>query len=50
MNIKMIKVSKNGVTKEIEARLEKDYIKNGWIVVENLENNNPFIPPYNFKK
>ena len=44
MEIKKIKVSKNGVTKEIYARQEKDYVKNGWVVVR--ENENPFNTNY----
>ena len=41
MEIKMIKVQKGLVTKEVEARQEKDYVKNGWIVVKTI---NPFEP------
>lgn len=48
MEIKKIKVSKNGVTKEIYARQEKDYVKNGWVVVS--DNVNPFETTYNYKK
>lgn len=39
MEIKMIKVQKGLVTKEVEARQEKDYVKNGWTVIKNV---NPF--------
>ena len=46
MEIKTIKVSKNGVTKEIYARQEKDYVKNGWKVV--TDTTNPFN--YNYTK
>ena len=42
MEIKKIKVSKGVVTKEIDARQEKDYAKNGWVVVKEVANTNPF--------
>lgn len=45
MEIKKIKVSKGSITKEIEARQEKEYVKNGWIVIKEIENINPFISP-----
>ena len=32
MAVKKITVTKDGVTKKIDADLEKDYVKNGWIV------------------
>lgn len=40
MDIKKIKVTKDGVTKEVYARQEKDYVKNGWEVIR--PNVNPF--------
>lgn len=36
MEIKKIKVTKNGVIKEIEAHQQKDYAKNGWTVVTSI--------------
>lgn len=43
MDIKTIKVQKNGVIKEIEASQEKDYAKNGWTIVKKnpYEYSNP---------
>ena len=51
MEIKTIKVSKNGVTKEIYARQEKDYVKNGWSVVKSTPNpfNSTYSNTYNKK-
>lgn len=49
MAIKQVTVTKNGVTKKIDADLEKDYVKNGWVV----QKESPFgaTPyPYNIKK
>lgn len=43
MEIKKIKVSKGSITKEIEARQEKEYVKNGWIVIKQIDNTNPFL-------
>lgn len=43
MEIKKIKVNKGTVTKEIDAKLEKDYVKNGWVVVTG----NPFTFNHN---
>ena len=39
-----ITVQKNGVKKEVDARLEKDYAKNGWTILRNQAPtmNNPF--------
>lgn len=45
-----IKVTKNGVTKEIDACLKKDYIANGWIVLNNTPNYNPFSSSNYVKK
>lgn len=42
--IKKIKVTKGGVTKEIEATLEKDYVANGWKVVKATAN--PYMNNY----
>lgn len=44
MEIKKIKVMKDGVIKEIYARQEKDYVKNGWVVVNSTIN--PFNNAY----
>ena len=41
-----VRVTKDGVTKEIDARLEKDYAKNGWTVVKN----NPYLMENNYNK
>ena len=49
MEIKKIKVMKDGVTKEIYARQEKDYVKNGWVVVNDISTN-PFNATYSYKK
>lgn len=43
---KKIKVSKGTVTKEIPERLEKDYIKNGWVKVQDF----PFDVNYNAQR
>ena len=40
MEIKMIKVQKGMVTKEVPERKAKDYVKNGWTVLN--ETPNPF--------
>ena len=49
MAIKQVTVSKNGVTKKIDADLEKDYVKNGWVVQkESHFGTTPY--PYNIKK
>ena len=49
MTKKTIKVTKNNVVKEIEERLEMDYVKNGWKVVKeyNSTYENPFLQPLN---
>lgn len=44
-----ITVMKNGVTKEIDARQEKDYVKNGWIVLQNGYPSYANTTPYNKK-
>ena len=36
MEIKKIKVSKGIITKEIDARQEKDYVKNGTLSIKSL--------------
>lgn len=36
MSDKKIKVSKDNVVKEIPERLEKDYVKNGWVKVQDF--------------
>ncbi len=49
MAVKKITVTKDGVTKKIDADLEKDYVKNGW----KVEKTNPFEAsqyPFNIKK
>lgn len=49
MAIKKITVTKDNVTKKIDADLEKDYVKNGWVV----EKENPYEPtqyPFNVRK
>ena len=52
MDIKKIKVMKNGVTKEVEARQEKDYIKAGWTVITETPNifKSTFTTPNYIKK
>lgn len=35
MQVKKIKVTKNGVIKEVQAHQEKDYVKNGWFVFKD---------------
>ncbi len=43
MEIKKIQViSSTGVVKEIEAHQEKDYVKNGWKVIQTPIINNTF--------
>jgi hypothetical protein len=42
MKVKKVKVAKNGVIKTVEAHQEKDYVKNGWIVI-----NDPYQSPVN---
>lgn len=45
MAIKQVTVSKNNVTKKIDADLEKDYVKNGW----KVQNESPFgTTPYQY--
>ena len=34
MEIKKIKVSKDGVTKEVNANQEKNFVRAGWVVVK----------------
>ena len=52
MDIKKIKVMKNGVIKEVEARQEKDYIKAGWTIVTETPDifNSSFATPNYTKK
>lgn len=44
-----ITVTKDGVTKNVDARLEKDYAKNGWVVRKN-ETTNPYLMNNNYIK
>lgn len=46
---KKITVQKGAVTKEIDARQEKDYVKNGWYVVSNSIPVYANATPYNKK-
>lgn len=49
MAIKQVTVSKGNVTKKIDADLEKDYVKNGWVVQKETPfGTTPY--PYNVKK
>lgn len=44
-----ITVQKDGVTKTIDAKKEKDYVKNGWVVVTTNSIPNYIRTPYNTK-
>lgn len=43
MEIKKITVAKGNVTKTIPRDQEANYTMNGWIVVSNNNNTNPYI-------
>ena len=44
-----ITVTKDGVTKKVDARREKDYAKNGWVVKKEVATN-PYLMNNNYIK
>lgn len=47
---KTITVMKDGVTKEVSASLEKNYVANGWVVIKTPVNPYTNLPYDSIKK